>query len=67
MGKGTTASGKPTGAQGATRPDEARRTKAGEQGTLQRQAAGHNHGTQTGAKQQRPPGAANPGSAHNTQ
>ena len=29
-------------------------------------AAGHTQGTSTGAKQQQPPGAANPGSAHNT-
>ena len=40
---------------------------AGPRGTPGRHAAGHNQGTQTGAKQQRPPGAANPESAHNTQ
>ena len=37
------------------------------QGTPESHAAGHNQGTRTGAKQQRPPGAANPASAHNTQ
>ena len=36
-------------------------------GTPERHAAGHNQGTRTGAKQQRPPGAANPGSEHNNQ
>ena len=61
MGKGTTASGKPTGAPRATGPDE------GPRGEPERHAAGHNQGTRTGAKQQRPPGAANPESAHNTQ
>ena len=40
---------------------------AGPRGTPERHAAGHNQGTRTGAKQQRPPGAANPESAHNTQ
>ena len=40
---------------------------AGPRGTPERHAAGHNQGTQTGARQQRPPGAANPESAHNTQ
>ena len=40
---------------------------AGPRGTPERHAAGHNQSTGTGAKQQRPPGAANPGSAHNTQ
>ena len=39
---------------------------AGPRGTPVRHAAGHNQGTRTGAKQQRPPGAANPESAHNT-
>ena len=39
----------------------------GPRGTPERQAARHNQGTRTGAKQQRPPGAANPGGAHNTQ
>ena len=36
-------------------------------GTPERPPAGQNQGTRTGAKQQRPPGAANPESAHNTQ
>ena len=36
------------------------------QGTPEGHAAGHNHGTRTGAKPQLPPGAANPGSTHNT-
>ena len=67
LGKGTTASGKPTGAQRATGLDETRRTNSGPRGTPERHAAGHNQGTRTGAKQQRPPGAANPGSAHNPQ
>ena len=40
---------------------------AGQRGTPERHAAGHNQGTQTGAKPQRPPGAAHPESAHNTQ
>ena len=40
---------------------------AGPRGTPERHAAGHNQGTQTGARQQRPPAAANPQSAHNTQ
>ena len=39
----------------------------GPRGTPERHAAGHNQGTRTGAKQQRPPGAAKPDSAHNTQ
>ena len=39
---------------------------AGPRGTPERHAAGHNQGTRTGAKPQRPPGAANPESAHNT-
>ena len=65
MAKGTTASDKPTRAPRATGLDEARRTKAGRQGTPERHAAGHNQGTRTGAKQQQPPGAANPGRAHN--
>ena len=60
VGEGTTATGKPTGAPRATGPDEARRTNAGPRGTPERHAASDNHGT-------RPPGAANPGSAHNTQ
>ena len=66
-GEGTTATGKPTGAPRATGPDEARRTNAGPRGTPERHTASHNHGTRSGAKPQRPPGAANPGSAHNTQ
>ena len=65
-GKAPTATGKRTGAPRATRPDEARRTNAGPRGTPERHAAGHNHGTKTGAKPQRPPGAANQKSAHNT-
>ena len=40
---------------------------AGPRGTPERHAAGHNQGTRTGAKQQRPPAAANPKSAHDTQ
>ena len=36
-------------------------------GTPERHTAGHKQGTRTGAKRQRPPGSANPGSAHNTQ
>ena len=63
--KGTTVSGQPTGAPEATGPDEARRTIAGVPGTPERHATGHNQGTRTGAKQQRPPGAANLDSAHN--
>ena len=39
---------------------------AGPRGTPERHATGHNQGTRTGAKQQRPPGAANLESAHNT-
>ena len=69
----------PQGAEGhhgigrADRSTESNRTgrgtapHAGPQGTPQRHAAGHNQGTPTGAKQQPPPGAANPGSVHNTQ
>ena len=64
---GTTASGKPTGAPRATGPDEARRTRAEPPGTTGRHAAGDKQGTRTGAKQQRPPGAANPGGVHNRQ
>ena len=37
---------------------------AGPRGTPERHAAGHNQATGTGAKQQRPPGAANPDCAH---
>ena len=40
---------------------------AGPRGTPERHAAGHNQGTRTGAKQQRPPDAADPEKAHNTQ
>ena len=65
-GKGTTASGKPTGAPRATEPDEARRPRAGPGGTPERHAAGLKHSTGPGDKQQRPPGAANPDSAHHT-
>ena len=39
----------------------------GPRGTPEWHAAGHNQDTRTGAKQQRPPGAAKPCSAHNTQ
>ena len=66
VGEGITATGKPTGAPRATRPDEERRTNAGPRGTPERHAAGHNQGTRTGAKPQRPPGATNPRRAHNT-
>ena len=66
LGEGTTATGKLTGAPRATGPDEERRTNAVPRGTPERHAAGHNHGTRTGAKRQRPLGAANPRSAHNT-
>ena len=62
----TTATGKPTGAPRATRPDEVWRTNAGPKATLERHAAGHIDSTGPGAKQQRPPGAANPDSAHHT-
>ena len=53
-----------------TESDQTRRGAAhhaGPQGTPERHAAGHNQGTLTGAKQQRPPGAANSESAHNIQ
>ena len=40
---------------------------AGPRGTPERHAAGQYHGTQTGARQRRPPSATNPESAHNTQ
>ena len=40
---------------------------AGPPGSPERHAAGYNQGTRTGAKQQRPPGAADGGSEHNTQ
>ena len=50
-----------------TGPDEAPRTNAGPPGTSDWHAEGYNQGTREGAKQQRPPGAANPGSAHKTQ
>ena len=58
--------GKRTGAPTANGPDEARRTNARPRGTPERHAAGHSQGTGTGDKQQRPPGAANAVSAHNT-
>ena len=57
-------------ADGSTESDRTARGAAhhtGPRGTPERHAAGHNQGTRTGAKQQRPPGAANPESAHNTQ
>ena len=66
VGKGTTATVKPTRAPRATGADEARRTKGEPRGTPKQHAAGHNHGTGPGAKQQRPPGAANPDSARHT-
>ena len=56
----------------ADRSTESNRTErgaahhAGPRGTPERHAAGHNRGTRTGAKPQRPPGATNPESAHNT-
>ena len=53
VGEGTMATGKPTGAPRATGPDEERRTNAGPRGMPDRHAAGHNHGTRTGAKPQR--------------
>ena len=59
--------GKRTGAPRATGPDKARRTNAGPRGSPQSHSTGHNHSTSTGAKPQRPAGAANPGSVHNTQ
>ena len=64
VGESTTATGKPTGVPRATGPDEARHTNRGQRGTPERHAAGHNHGTGPRAKQQRPPGAANPDSVH---
>ena len=63
--KGTTAWEKLTGAPRATGPGKVRRTNAGPGGTTETHAAGHHQGTRTGAKQQRPPGAANPESATN--
>ena len=57
----------------ADRSTESNRTRrgaahhAGPRGTPERHAARQNQGTHTGANQQRPPGAANPESAHNTQ
>ena len=67
VGKGTTALGMLTALPRAIRPDEARRNNAGPGGTPERAAATHIKGTRTCAKQQRRPGAANPGRAHNTQ
>ena len=66
VGEGTTATGKRTEAPRATGQDEARRNDAGPLGTPETHAASHNHDTRPCAKQQRPPGAANPGSAHST-
>ena len=66
VGKGNTAPGKPTRALRATRA-EARCTNVGPRGTPERHAAGHNQGRRSGAKQQRPPRAANPDGAHNPQ
>ena len=57
----------------ADRSTESDRTRrgaahhAGPRATPERHAAGHNQGTWTGANKQRPPGAAKPESAHNTQ
>ena len=39
----------------------------GPAGTAEGGTAGHNEGTRTGTKQQRPPGAADPDSSENTQ
>ena len=61
------------GVRKADRSTESARTRrgaahhAGPGGTPERHAASHNKGTRTGAKQRRPPSAANPESAHNTQ
>ena len=66
VGEGTRTTKQPTGAPTATGPEKARRNNAGPRGTPERHAAGHNHGTRTGAKQGRPLGASNPGSTHNT-
>ena len=61
------------GVEKANQSTESDRTRqgaahhAGPQGRPERHAAGHNQGTRTGAKQQRPPGAANPESARNSQ
>ena len=64
MGKGTTASGKPTGALRATRPDEAPRTTRGHEACHR----GTPLATTTAKGQvpgkKRPPGGANPDSAH---
>ena len=62
----TTAARKPTGAPRAAGLDNARRAFAGPQATQERHSASHNHSIGTGAEQQRPPGAANPGIAPNT-
>ena len=54
----------------STESDRTRRGAAHHEGprrTPERHAAGHNHGTRTGSKQRRPPGATNPESAHNMQ
>ena len=64
LGEGTTAMRRATGAPRATGPDEERRTNAGPRGTPERHASSHNVGMRTGTKPQRPPSAANPGSAH---
>ena len=50
VGEVTTATGKPTGAPRANRPDEAWHTNTGQRGTSEMHAAGQNHGTRTGAK-----------------
>ena len=66
LGKGTRATGQPTGPPRATGPDRARSTNAGPRGTPGRHADGRSQGTRTGAQQQGPLGAAKPGSTHNT-
>ena len=59
--------GEPDGSTESDRTGRGAAHHAGPRGTPERHAAGHNQGTRTGAKQQRPPGAANPEIAHNTQ
>ena len=57
---GTTATDELTRAPRATGPDKAQSTNAGPQSTPERHAAGHNQGTRTGSKHQRPPAPALP-------
>ena len=66
LGEGTEATGKATGTPKATGLDKARRTNGALQRTPERHAAGHNHGTGPGARQQPPLVAENPESTHNT-